>query len=80
MRNRAISARILAKLKPAKKKKEKVVEEVKQLLAKDPETGEVVHTFKSLEEAEENEFKSSFIKGAITKGTKYKGHLWEYSE
>ena len=96
MKNRAILARMKAKVSKKKAKKKeaapKVAPEtkqpetttdtvkVKQLRAVNPETGKVEGNFISIEEAVAGGFNEPNIKKAIKNGTKYKGHLWEYSE
>lgn len=79
MKNRAIIARIDAK-KVVSQKQEKVKEkkepEAKKILMKSLETGEVVKTFDSLEDALNEGYHRPNLVGAINKGSKYKGHLW----
>ena len=82
MKNRSVLARINAKLKK-KKVPKKVAEKPKvegQIIAKDPETGEVVHTFDNFDAVEKTEFKVVNVKSSLKTGNKYKGHLWEVKE
>ena len=82
MKNRAVLARMNAKRKKKKvSKKEDVNPKVEvQIIAKDPETGDVVHTFDNFNDAVAAEFKATNIKSALKTGNKYKGHLWEIKE
>jgi len=82
MKNRSILARMAAKNKKKKApKKEAKAPEVKvQILAKDPETGDVVHTFDDFEAVEAADFRVTNVKSSLKTGNKYKGHLWEVKE
>ena len=82
MKNRSVLARINAKLKKKKAPKE-VAEAPKvegQIIAKDPETGDVVHTFDNFDAVEAAEFRVVNVKSSLKTGNKYKGHLWEVKE
>ena len=82
MKNRAVLARINA-MRKKKKAPKKVAKKPKvegQIIAKDPETGKVVHTFDSFDAASAAEFKVTNIKSALKTGNKYKGYLWEVKE
>jgi|AntRauTorckE6833_2_1112554.scaffolds.fasta_scaffold13565_2 hypothetical protein len=72
MKNRSILARLGAKVKPVKK----VKAESNKILKSDPETGQVVETFDSLDAALASGLHRPNLVGAINKGSKYKGHLW----
>lgn len=86
--NRSLLARIWAKGLLPRPGRAKVNEPVvtdpekprEKILAKDPETGRLVHTFASLEEAEKKGFRVANIKSSMKTGNKYKGHLWESSK
>lgn len=88
MTNFAILARIKARQELASQKvisvvQEKSQEEEKDLVKiamKDPETGDVVKEFESIEQAIEEGFNRPNIVGAIKNGNKYKGHLWTINE
>jgi len=88
MRNRFLRARSLAKakVKPAKKVKSEPsepkakVEKQKVIVAKDPVSGKVVLRLKDYEDAVANGFDEPNIKKALKNGTKYKGHLWDFSK
>jgi len=79
MKNRSILARMGAKKKKTPKKEKK--KELKgQILAKDPETKKVMHTFDNFEDVEAAEFRATNVKSALKTGNKYKGFLWGLSE
>ena len=82
MKNRAVLARIKAKSKKKKapKKEAKAPKVEGKIIAKDPETGEVVHIFDGFDAVEASEFNVTNIKSSLKTGNKYKGHLWEVSE
>lgn len=91
MTNFALLARQAAKAKGNKKKTKKVVKPkvetpvdppkvVIQILAKNPDTGKVEGVFNDIDEAVAGGFNEPNIKRALKHGTKYKGHLWVYSE
>ena len=91
MVNRGILARIKQReidAKKAKKKAKKKVEEPvdsppvveKVIILKNPDTGDVVSEYASIEKAVEAGFNVLNVKKALKNGTKYKGHLWEVSK
>lgn len=65
-------------------KKEKEGKEIPlisgMIIETDPDTNEVVDSFLSIEDTVKAGFSISNLKGAINKGTKYKGHLWSIIE
>ena len=77
MKNRRIFLREHALKIPAKKEvKAPVIDEAIEML--DIESGEVVETFSSLEEAiEKKELNRPNLIGAIKNGNKYKGFHWK---
>lgn len=87
--NRKLKAKRLGALLKPKKAEKKVAENVPEKVVPevapkevaginqiDPETGNVVATFPSIEAAAEAGFNKPNLSGAIKNGTKYKGHLW----
>lgn len=82
MKNRSILARMTAKRKKKKapKREAKASKVEGQIIAKDPETGEVVHIFDNFDAVEASEFRSVNVKSSLKTGNKYKGHLWEVKE
>ena len=83
MKNRGILARQNAKSKGINQKVIKKPKKVPQpkvakgILLKDPESGDVVKEYESVEQAIKDGFNAANINIALKRGTKYKGHLWE---
>jgi len=69
MKNRSILSRINAKIEKP----------VKGIVQTNIETGEKF-TYASIDEALSDGFSKPNLLGALKKGTKYKGFLWEYAE
>jgi hypothetical protein len=77
MKNRAILSRIGAK-SPAKKERKARKVDVQAINMVDPESGEILATFVSLDEAvEKEELNRPNLIGAVKNGNKYKGMLWK---
>ena len=77
MINWSILARIKARQQSLTPKAEKPVESKgKKLIMKDPDTGDIVDVFPSIDKAVEAGFSSPNIKAALKRGSKYKGHIW----
>ena len=80
MKNRAVLARLKAKSKKAFKKKVKAPKVEGTIIAKDPETGAVVHSFDDFDAIDASEFNVTNVKSSLKTGNKYKGYLWEVSK